>query len=307
MLKIFHLYSLVAMFFVVLLSCCNQTQPKLQRQSFKSFEGIKFIEVRREFDTGYSFSKQGFQQIPEWTLSFLPGDSVKIYSPFEKRYIFYPIYYDHGQVMNFAREWLRLIHIDKDSLVLQLLRVQSKVVNKDLSTVYMRFYSENYIKNVLHADPDSMRKPNRRDTMYIHRLIKRANAIPLVADSLFAARNSVELKRLVKEVTAERSVLDKEDLNYSVSNEYLYPEFDIHIKKAYKDFAQSFTVLVDANGEMTVGSFAVMEKEFEAPRRKVLQGILDVYFERYLHITPGRTLGIPHATEITLHVRGTRD
>ena len=307
MLKIFHLYSSVAIFFVVLLSCCNQTQPKLQRQSFKPFEGIKFIEVRREFDTGYSFSKQGFQQIPEWTLSFLPGDSVKIYSPFEKRYIFYPIYYDHGQVMNFAREWLRLIHIDKDSLVLQLLRVQSKVVNKDLSTVYMRFYSENYIKNVLHADPDSMRKPNRRDTMYIHRLIKRANAIPLVADSLFAARNSVELKSLVKEVTAERSVLDKEDLNYSVSNEYLYPEFDIHIKKAYKDFAQSFTVLVDANAEMTVGSFAVMEKEFEAPRRKVLQGILDVYLERYLHITPGRTLGMPHATEITLHVRGTRD
>lgn len=305
MLKNFHLCSLFAILVVLIFTCCNQSQPKLQRQSFKSVEGIKFIEVRREFDTGYSFSKQGFQQIPEWTLCFLPGDSVKIYSPFEKKYIFYPIYYDHGQVMNFAREWLRLIHLDKDSLVLQLLRVQSKVVNKKLSTVYMRFYSENYIKNVLHADPDSLRKPNRRDSMYIRQLVKRANLYPLMADSLFAAKNPVEFKSKVKEVTAERSVLDKEDLNYSVSNEYLYPEFDIHINKSYKDFVHNFTVLVDVNGEMTVGNFAVIEKEFEAPRRKVLQGILDLYLERYLNITPGKTLGIPHATEIMLHVKGT--
>ncbi|MEJ6979257.1 hypothetical protein WG906_02270 [Pedobacter sp. P351] len=307
MLRNIYLYSWYAIFCVLFFASCEQGKSKLQRQSFKSVEGIKFIEVRREFDTGLSFSKQGFQQIPEWTLYFLPGDSVKIYSPFEKRYIFYPIYYDHGQVMNFAREWLRLIDVNKDSLVLQLLRVQSKKVNKDLSTVYMRFYSENYIKHVLHANSDSMRKPNARDTLYIRQLIKRANSFPLIADSLFAARNPVEFKSKVKEVTAERSILDKEDLNYSASNEYLYPEYDILIKKAYKDFVYNFSVLVDANGRMTVGSFASMEKEFEASRRRVLQGIIDVYLERFLTVNPGKTLGIPHATEIMLHVKGSKE
>lgn len=307
MLSNFHLRSWYAVFVSILFISCNQSKSKPERPSFKSVEGIKFIEVRREFDTGLSFSKEGFQQIPEWTLSFLPGDSVKIYSPFEKRYIFYPIYFDHGQVMNFAREWLRLIHVNKDSLVFQLLEVRSREVKKDLSKVYMRFYSENYLKNVLHAHPDSLRKPDRKDTLYIHQLIKRANLYPLKVDSLFAARQPVEFKSRIKEITVEKRQLSKDDLDYSESDAYLNPEYDIEIKKAYKDFAHSFTVIVDENGNLTVGRFANLEDEFEASHRRVLQGIVDVYLERFLEILPGKTLSTPHATEVMLHVKGTKN
>lgn len=297
------------LFFTVITAfmSCNPSGSKNEKPSFKSVEGIKFIEIRREFDTGFSFSKQGFQQVPEWTLYFLPGDSVKIYSPFEKRYIFYPIYYDHGKVLNFAREWLRLIHVNKDSLVLQLLQVQSKEVKKDLSNVYMRFYSENYINNVLHANPDSLRKPTKADTFYIKRLIERANAHPAVSDSLFSARNPVKFESRIKEIAVSKIETPKDDLNYSASDEYLNPEYTISIHKAYKDFAYSFLAFVDDKGKITVGKFAVLEKEFEEPRRKVLQGIIDVYLQRFLTVTPGKTLGIPHATEVMINVTGTKD
>lgn len=307
MLSKFHLRSFYSALLLILFISCNQSKSKPERPSFKAVEGIKFIEIRREFDTGLSFSKEGFQQIPEWTLSFLSGDSVKIYSPFEKRYIFYPIYFDHGQVMNFAREWLRLIHVNKDSLVFQLLEVRSREVKKDLSKVYMRFYSENYLNNVLHANPDSLRRPNRKDTLYIQQLIKRANTHSLKVDSLFAARQPVEFKSRIKEITVEKRQLSKDDLDYSESDAYLNPEYDIVIKKAYKDFAHSFTVIVDEKGNLTVGRFANLEEEFEASHRRVLQGIADVYLERFLEIVPGKTLGTPHATEVMLHVKGIKD
>ena len=289
------------------LPSCNEKEKKDERPSFKEFEGIKYVEVRREFNTGFSFSEQGFQQKPEWTLYFLPGDSVKIYSPFEKRYIEYPIYYDHAQVINFAREWLRVIHVSKDSMTLQLLRVKSKKVVKELSTVYMRYYSEDYIKNVLHENPDRMRRPTKKDTAYVLKLISKANKKPLQADSLFAARIPVILKSTIPEIKVSRTVSDKDNPDYSPSDEYLYPEYDILIEKAYKDFAFNFSVMVDEKGRLTVGNFAVADKEFEQTRRKVLQGIIDVYLQRFLEVSPGTTLNIPHATELMLHVKGTID
>ncbi|MBC8052434.1 MAG: hypothetical protein H7Y13_05175 [Sphingobacteriaceae bacterium] len=292
---------------LIIFVSCNRLDPKSKRPSFKGVEGIKFIEVRREFNTGYSFSEHGFQQVPEWKLYFLPGDSVKIYSPFEKRYIFYPIYFDHAQVINFAREWLRLIHVNKDSLVLQLLKVQSKQVNKELSTVYMRFYSEGYLNNVLHANADSLKKPKLKDTIFIRRLANRSNKHSKNADSLFSARKPVVFRSKNPNITAFRRSAPKGEPGYKPHLEYLNPEYDVEIKKAYKDFDYNFTVLVDSSGNMTVGSFAFLEKEFEAPRRRVLQGILDVYLEKFLDITPGSTLGIPHATEIMLHLRGIKN
>lgn len=302
-----HLCRWCALFAVLILSSCDRSDPKSRRPTFKEVEGIKFIEVRREFDTGLSFNEHGFQQVPEWTLYFLPGDSVKIYSPFEKKYIFYPIYFDHDQVINFAREWLRLKHVSQDSLVLQLLRVQSKVVNQELSKVYMRFYSEDYIKNVLNANPDSLRRPNRRDTLFIKKMIQRANSNPKKPDSMFAARNPVQFKSKINEIGVTKRKSSKDDINYSASDEYLYPEYDISIRNSYKDFAKSFTVIVDKNGDMAVGRFAVIEEDFEAPQRKILQAIVDVYLEHYLQVIPGTTLGMPHATEIMLHVKGTKD
>jgi len=47
-----------------------------------------------------------------------------------------------------------------------------------------------------------------------------------------------------------------------------------------------------------------LEKDFEASKRKVYQGVLDVYLQKSLSISPGSTLGIPHATEVMLHMKG---
>jgi hypothetical protein len=267
-------------------------------------EGINFIEVRREFENGLSFNEYGFQLIPEWDLHFLPGDSVKIYSPFEKRYIYYPIYFDHGQVINFAREWLRLKHVSKDSLVLQLLRVREKVIDKKRSNVYMRFYSAEYIKNTLRSNAESLRKPNIRDTLFIKKLVARAKANPTNSDSLFTARTPVALKSTIPEITVSIQKPSKEDVDYKASDEYMGVEYHVEIKRAYKDFYNSFTAFVDDKGKVTVGKFAVIEPDFEAPQRRVLQGVVDVYIQHFLEVTPGKTLGMPHPTEIMLHVRG---
>ncbi|HEY0055138.1 MAG TPA: hypothetical protein VGB63_07270 [Pedobacter sp.] len=297
---------------VILFICaCNESskksKPTLEPPYFKAVEGINFIEVRREFDTGLSFSNQGFQQKPEWNLYFLPGDSVKIYSPFEKHYIYYPIYNDSAGKMNFAREWLRLIHVSKDSLVLQLLRVQSQKVNRELSTVYMRFYSQDYIKNKLKTDAALLKRPKRKDTLYVKRLIERANLNAKTPDSILSATEPVELKSKIKEVTVTKRKRQKGDINYSTSDEYLYPEYNVVIHKAYKDFAYSFTALVDTAGKVAVGRFAVIEPEFEAPQRTIRQAVIDVYLHRFLSIKPDSTLGIPHTTEIMLHVKGIKD
>lgn len=266
--------------------------------------GIKFIETRREFATGFSFSESGFQQVPEWTLYFLPGDSVKIYSPFEKKYIFYPIFFDHTNVVNFAREWLRVKHASKDSLVLQLLSVQSKQISQERSNVYMRFYSEDYIKNILRAHPDTLKKPSQKDTLFIKAKAQKANAHSHIADSAFSARNPVQFKSRSIDVSVEKTKISKNAINSSVADEYLYPEYYITINNAHKDFSETFTGLVDQTGQIIVSDFALLDQEYRESRKRVLQGIADVYLERFLIITPGSTLGISHTSEVLLHVKG---
>jgi hypothetical protein len=163
-----HILKIFVFVSISLALACSgdKNQSESERPSFKDVQGIRFIEVRRAFDTGLSFSKQGFQQVPEWDLYFLPGDSVKIYSPFEKKYIYYPIYFDHKNVVNFAREWLRIVHVSKDSLVFQLLEVQSREVKKDLSTVFMHFYSEKYLQR-RSLSATELRNPRKADTLFI--------------------------------------------------------------------------------------------------------------------------------------------
>lgn len=292
---------------LILFSCtfilCKPTPRESTKTSLQEIVGITFIETRREFDTGYSFSGSGFQQVPEWVLYFLPGDSVKIYSPFEKKYIFYPIYFDHKNVVNFAREWLRIKYAGKDSLVLQLLNVQAKKINRERSNVYMKFYSENYIKNVLHADPDSLKRPTRKDTLFIQAKVQKANRYPYVSDSVFSARNPVQFVSRSIDVKVEK-VKASDNINSSKADDYLYPEYYITINNAHKDFSESYTAFVNQAGQVFVSEFAVLDEEFRESRRRVLQGISDVYLERFLTIIPGNTLGIPHTSEILLHIKG---
>src|SRR5476649_2387695 len=87
--------SLVLLLFISLFAgTCNRGYKKIEEENarkaaaairtknlIKSIKGIKYTEVRRQFDNGLSFSPVGYQLIPEWKISFPSGDSVNIYSP----------------------------------------------------------------------------------------------------------------------------------------------------------------------------------------------------------------------------------
>lgn len=305
---VFLLLFLSANFF-----SCQQSKPVYSRPapSFEKVTGIKFTEVRRAFDTGLAFNEHGFQQEPEWILYFMSKDSVKIYSPFKHRYIHYKVYYDHDSVLNMAREWFRVKKVSADSLVLQLLRVEDKAISKEMSNVFMTFYSDNYLKNVLHANADSLKKPNRKDSLFIRSKAVRANRNPGNIDSAFAARQPVVLASASKILTVKK-VNDLDDpvqrLEGNPSYSYLYPEYNITINPAYKDFDYSFSVLVDDKGVMRFGmANMAMMPEFAETKIKVMKGIMSVYLQNLLKITPGKTLGIPHTSLIKLNVVGRKN
>ncbi|WP_069659495.1 hypothetical protein [Arcticibacter eurypsychrophilus] len=310
-----HVHSSVKPFpfllFITLLtalfSCSQQSDSgKKQRPSFKNILGIQFIEVRREFNTGLSFNDQGFQQEPDWKLYFLSEDSVMIYNPVKKVYFHYPVYHDHDSVFNIAREWLRLKEINKDSITFQLLSVDEKKVSQERSNVTMKFYSYTYLKEHLRQDPEKLKHPNRKDSLFIRSKIRRALRNSFNPDSCFAARNPVQFTSTNKNIQVNKVPveMDKDNLvSSSPSDAYLFPEYSITIHKAYKKFFYTFSVLVDQNGKMRVNKY-ITSPEFEESRKKVLQGIVDVYLSHYLTLIPGSTLNMFHPSEITLHVRG---
>jgi len=284
-----------------ILSSCNK-QP--EKPSFKDVVGVRYVEVRREFANGISFNSYGFQQEPEWILEFMSDDSVKIYSPFEKKFLHYFVIYDRNNIFNIAREWVRLKHVSKDSLTFQLLQVDKKVVDQNRSNVLMKFYSEEYLKKK-HLDPKQLQKPKPQDTAFIKSLITKANKYPDAPDSTFAARLPVQLLSKTDAITVRQSHTTANDMDPSRAEEYLNPEYYITISGAYKDFTHNFTVVVDEKGEMHLGRF-VIDDEFRESRTRVLKGIIDVYLQKYLTITPGKTLGIPHASEIMLYLKGVK-
>lgn len=303
---------------LLLASSCRQNEPKntktestetVQRQKkpfFKDITGIHYVEVRRMFDNRLIFNKYGFQQVPEWDLYFTASDSVKIYSPSKKKYIHYPIYFDHDSVLNFAREWFRVKKVSPDTLILQLLQVKNRVILREQSNVYMLFYSEKHIQNTLKTDTASLRKPSRADTLFVKSQIAKAEKNP--DSTIFAARNPVTLESLSPIIAVEKIKVKTDSVNINNtyrSDEYLYPEYRISIDPAYKDFSYSFSVIVDKNGKMHFKKFltAVMP-EFQESQERVVKGIIDVYLQRLLKITPGNTLGFPQPSVINLYVSG---
>ncbi|WP_106292461.1 hypothetical protein [Arcticibacter pallidicorallinus] len=305
--KNIKLAATLFMFFTAfILTSCDSKDKKIERPSFQPVLGMQFIEVRRAFDNGLAFNEYGFQQEPAWKLYFLSEDSVMIYSPFEKKYYHYPIYHDHDSVFNIAREWLRLKKLTKDSLTFQLLSVDRKEVSRERSNVTMKFYSHRYLSDVLKKDPVLLRRPNRNDTLFIKSLVSRANRNPKNPDSAFAARQPVQLISTIKEIEVVKEGLQYDPhnlLSISSADTYLKPEYSININKAYKDFSHTFTALVDQHGKLQVDTFWT-SAEFTASRRKVLEGIVDVYLQRFLKVIPGSTLGLPHTSQITLYVKG---
>lgn len=275
-----------------------------KRVPFAPIAGIDFYETRRAFDNGLSFDTTGFQQEPIWHINFTHNDSVKIHSLEGDSMLHYAIYYDRDSIFHFGREWFRVLSLAEDSLMLQRLTVQNLRVKEARSNVYMKFYSERFIRNKLKKSVDELRRPTAQDTVFVQEMAKKTNDDPTNLKSLFAARHPVELKSIHPNLKVEKHVLDDgEGISRTAAYQYLYPEFDIQIDRAYKAFYHSFSVFVDKNGKMTVAKF-IVSPEFEESRRKVLQGIIDVYFKNYMQITPGNTLGIPHNTLVMLHVKG---
>jgi hypothetical protein len=302
--KSLALYSLFFVF--VIASSCNYVR-KINEDpipSFSEIKGIKYTEVRRSFQNGLSFNEQGFQLEPEWNIYFNADDSVRIFSPEKQQYMTYRIFHSHKALFQFAREWFRVLHVSKDSILLQVMELESRVVKEDKSTIYMKLYADDYIKNVLKTDAESLKVPTSEDSLFIKYRAIQANSN---LDSAFAARNPVVLSSRSK-ITRVEKIKPSLDpyLGYvNRSEEYLYPEYQIHIDKAYKDFQYSFSVLVDHKGKMHFKKFLVaVEPEFLETKTKVAKGIIDVYLRNTLSIKPGNTLGFPHTSLINLHVIG---
>ena len=218
-----------------------------------------------------------------------------------------PLLFDHDSVFNIAWAYMRLKKLTKDSIVFQILKVNAKVIDNEGSIVYMTLYANDYIKNVLHKEPLSMQVPNRADTLFIKRKAEKAKTDP---NEAFAARQMVQLKSRSPLVTVEQIVNDDRPETAGADEpeiDYLSPEFNISIRKAYDDFNYSFTVVVDDKGQMSFGrSMIDLEPEFKESIPRVMKGLVNGYLKAYLQVKAGSTLGIPHASVIIVNVRGTK-
>ncbi|NCD71947.1 hypothetical protein [Mucilaginibacter agri] len=272
--------------------------------SFKSIEGIKYTEVARRLQNGLSFNDYGYQLEPEWKLSFISDDSTRIYSPIKKQLINFPLSRGYDSIFNTARTWLKVKKMNKDSLVLEILKSNNDSVDVSGAKVYMILYADNYIKNTLHTTEAVVRHPSRRDTAYVKELVTKANTDYTKA---FSARQPVQLISQSPLVFAkQRKTKPTLENHFDTSDDYLAPTFDIVINKAYRDFYYSFTVYVDNMGAMHYGKPLVpfTDSGFEKTFIKESEAIMNSYLMYYFKVIPGSTLGMPHASTISLHVKG---
>jgi hypothetical protein len=299
---------------VALATGCKQQPPKnaaktpiKNKISFKPVVGIAYTEVRREYDNGLGFHPQGYHLEPEWRITFLSPDSVKIFSLVLQKFIHQWVAVDHDSVANVAHSWLRVKKMTRDSLVFQVLYViNQKVDNDSKGQIYMTLYSNDYIKNVLHTTPAELQKPPRRDTLFIRQKVKAATADYHKA---FAATQPVQLISKVPQVQVQKEeVKQSNDLeNVTLADNYLSPTFNVTIHKAYNNFDYNMQLIVDEKGKLHfMKSLNVMYDEAEQ-RTKVMKGVVDGYLTYYLKTLPGKTLGMPHASYILVRVKGIQD
>ena len=296
---------------LILISALSISCNRFHRRSslpFGTVKGTRFKEVRRVFTNGLMYDKQGYQLEPSWNLYFISDDSVRVFSPKTKMFYGFHVFFDHDSVFNMVDAWFKVKIITADSLVFQALRVENKIIldEDEGSKVFLTFYSEKYINSQPHGIIRKMGEPGLKDTLYIK---TRASLSNTRIDSAFAARNPVVLKSKNPLATVEKvknvsTPIEEKDS----SDDYLAPEYDITIHKAYEAFNYSFYVYVDDQGKMyfrksTVNYLPGYRTTYEA----VMKGIVDGYLEHYLEITPGNTLGISHTSSILLNVEGKKD
>jgi uncharacterized protein YdhG (YjbR/CyaY superfamily) len=308
MMKLFSLFFLSAFLLVGCNSNNNQkSEIKRAASAFTVVDGVRFFEVKRRFRNGLSFNKDGFQHEPTWIIKFKAPDSMLAYSPEKKGMEAFYLHFDHGQVYNFAREFFRAITIAKDSLVLQRLQVNGKVIAGDddvRSDVYSTYYTQDYIEKKLKTTIGELQKPTRADTLYIKSLSDKTNRDPSNPVIAFAAREPVVFVPKGKFVTVEKISTVDETNHRTQSYDYIYPQYKIQILKSYKKFSYSFSLIVDSNGKMYVNRVDGVLAEDVPPRKRLLQGITNVYLQNLFKVIPGKTLGIPHSSEVTVYLDG---
>jgi hypothetical protein len=303
-----NIYIRLLFFMLVLLSfSCHRRipkpppPPKPHPISLKPLLHIPFIEVRRRLKSGLSFDDQGFMTEPFYRITFLSADSARILNPMDGQYYNFYIFPETDSIFNVARSYFKMIQMSRDSMKLQVMQVEGDTMHLQRSLVYMTFYSQNYIKNVLHTTAAILGRPDHNDTVFIRKKSEIANKIP---DSAFAARQPaiiISKNRLVK-IELNAVVPDMMN-NYDASDGYMNPEYEITINKAYEDFSYSFSVFVDDKGKMTFDrSLLDIQPEFRKSTIDVIKGIIDGYLAFYLKVTPGSTLGIRHTSRVILDV-----
>jgi hypothetical protein len=312
-----NLYTFLIVFSIFTVSCRQnkalkeikaekakkEAEASKTKNLLKKIKGIHFTEVRRVFDNGLSFSPVGYQLIPEWRISFPSVDSVNIYSPRKGHFLNAPVVFDHDSIFNVAWAWLKLKYIKKDSIQFMVLHVDGHLIIDEKVHVYMTFYSNDYIKNVLHSDTNKLWKPSRKDTAYIKTKALQANTI---IDSAFAGTTPAVLKAKSPLISIKKEVTPPDDINGGkLYDDYLSPTYDIVIHHAYEDFSYSYTAFVDEQGTITFRkSLVFLSREFADSWITAMKGITDGYLKLYLNVKPGKTLGIPHSSIIFLNVVG---
>jgi hypothetical protein len=302
-------YWLIIFSLAIVNSACNRGRihhdaPKKKPVlSFKPIIGIDFTEVRRRLNTGRSFDDNGFQTEPSYKITFLANDSASVYSPEKKQFINFFVFMEPDSIFNVARSYFKMMQMSRDSIKLRVLEVQGDTLHLKHSLVYMTFYANNYLKNVLKTDAAILGKPDRQDTLFIKQKAELANRIP---DSAFAARIPVVLKSKSPLVTVDYLAV-KPDVsnNFDDSDGYMNPEFNITINKAYDNFSYSFWAFVDDKGQMSFyKSIDYIMPEYRESTTKTIKAIIDGYLKYYLKVTPGNTLGIVHTSAVLLNVVG---
>ena len=293
-------------FLVLLLAACSSKNKKndatLRDFEFAPVKGIRYEEVKRRFSNGLSFNEQGFMQKPSWIIEVVSEDTMSAWSPQKQRMQNFYLQYDHGNVYNFAEEFFKVKHISKDSLVFQRIQVDGKVIADDIrSDVNMTFYAQNYIKNKLKTTAKVLQRPARADTLYIE---KRAAEVNRIDTTAFAATEPVQFLPKSKIVKAEKfSSADKLRKRTS-AYDYIFPRYRIEIERAYKEFAYECRAVVDYTGTMKILAVNGVLPETAEGKKRMMQGVADIYIRNLFDVAPGTTLGIPHNSEITVMIVG---
>ena len=292
---------------------CSNNNPNIVKHngekdliSFKSIKGISYSEINRRLKNGLSFSEYGYQLEPQWKVNFVSDDSVSIYSPIKKRFFNFPLTRGYDSIFNTARTWLKVRKMNKDSLVLEMLKAEGDSVDIKGAGIYMTFYADNYVKNVLRSDTTILKRVSRKDSLFIRSLVMKANTDIKKA---FAARQPVAFISKSPSVKVEKWKTEGDLFNnFDTSDDYFNPTFNITINKAYTNFYYSFSVYVDDKGQMHYGEplIAFLGESLREQYIHESRAVMNSYLKYYLQVTPGKTLNMPHTSLIKIHVEGSR-